>query len=55
MKHTQLAEKIVSRQIGAASPAVSPDGKLLAHEDNAQDFPAKYKRKYLSKLSAIVM
>ena len=30
-KHAELAEKIVSRQIGASSPAVSPDGKHVAY------------------------
>jgi len=30
-KHAELAEKIISRQIGASSPAVSPDGKYLAY------------------------
>ncbi len=30
-KHAELAERIVSRQIGASSPAVSPDGKHVAY------------------------
>ncbi|MEY3358194.1 MAG: hypothetical protein RIR87_1253, partial [Actinomycetota bacterium] len=30
-KHAELAEKIISRQIGASSPAVSPDGKHVAY------------------------
>jgi len=37
-KHAELAEKIVSRQIGAASPAVSPDGKYLAYVVTASHF-----------------
>ena len=30
-KHAQLAENIISRQIGASSPTVSPDGKYVAY------------------------
>lgn len=30
-KHAELAERIISRQIGATSPAVSPDGKHIAY------------------------
>ena len=30
-KHATLAENIISRQIGASSPAVSPDGKHVAY------------------------
>ena len=30
-KHAELAEKIISRQIVASSPAVSPDGKKVAY------------------------
>ena len=29
--HAEIAERIISRQIGAGQPAVSPDGKLLAY------------------------
>ena len=30
-KHAELAERIISRQIGASAPAVSPDGKHIAY------------------------
>ena len=30
-KHAELAERIISRQIGASAPAVSPDGKHVAY------------------------
>ena len=43
-KHFDLAENIVSRQIGASSPAVSPDGKHLAYVVTRIDFKAnKYR------------
>ncbi|MEO5974852.1 MAG: S9 family peptidase [Ilumatobacteraceae bacterium] len=42
--HLELAEKIVSHQIGAASPAVSPDGSLVAYVVTRIDFKAnKYR------------
>ncbi|MBM3816814.1 MAG: hypothetical protein FJW13_07315, partial [Actinobacteria bacterium] len=42
--HAQLAEKIVSRQIGASSPAVSPDGSHLAYVVTRIDYKAnKYR------------
>ncbi|MFM7082751.1 MAG: TolB family protein, partial [Actinomycetota bacterium] len=43
-KHAELAEKIVSRQIGASSPAVSPDGSHLAYVVTRIDYKAnKYR------------
>jgi hypothetical protein len=30
-KHAELAERIISRQVGASSPAVSPDGGHIAY------------------------
>ncbi|MFM8265387.1 MAG: hypothetical protein ACKOAI_04895, partial [Acidimicrobiia bacterium] len=43
-KHAELAEKIVSRQIGASSPAVSPDGKHVAYVVTRIDYKAnKYR------------
>jgi hypothetical protein len=30
-KHAELAERIISRQVGASSPAVSPDGRHIAY------------------------
>jgi len=30
-KHREIAEKIISNQIGAASPVVSPDGTQVAY------------------------
>ncbi|MEO8363837.1 MAG: S9 family peptidase [Ilumatobacteraceae bacterium] len=40
----ELAEKIVSHQIGASSPAVSPDGQLVAYVVTRIDFKAnKYR------------
>ena len=40
----ELAEKIISHQIGAASPAVSPDGNLVAYIVTRIDFKAnKYR------------
>jgi dipeptidyl aminopeptidase/acylaminoacyl peptidase len=30
-KHAELAERIISRQVGAAAPAVSPDGGHIAY------------------------
>ena len=42
--HLELAEKIISHQIGAASPAVSPDGNLVAYVVTRIDFKAnKYR------------
>jgi Tol biopolymer transport system component len=43
-KHAELAERIISRQIGATSPAVSPDGKHIAYvvvrvEQKAENAP----------------
>jgi len=43
-KHAEIAEKIVSRQIGAASPAVSPDGSHVAYVVTRVDHKAnKYR------------
>ena len=43
-KHAELAENIISRQIGAGSPAVSPDGKHLAYVVTRIDYKAnKYR------------
>ena len=43
-QHAELAEGIVSRQIGAAAPAVSPDGKHLAYVVTRIDYKAnKYR------------
>ena len=39
-KHREIAEKIVSNQIGAASPAVSPDGTQIAYVVTRVDFKA---------------
>jgi len=39
-KHAELAESIISRQIGAGSPAVSPDGKHLAYVVTRIDYKA---------------
>ena len=42
--HLELAEKIISHQIGAASPAVSPDGQHVAYVVTRIDFKAnKYR------------
>ncbi len=42
--HLELAEKIISHQIGAASPAVSPDGQQVAYVVTRVDFKAnKYR------------
>ena len=43
-KHVELAENIISRQIGASAPAVSPDGKHLAYVVTRVDYKAnKYR------------
>ncbi|MEI8023624.1 MAG: prolyl oligopeptidase family serine peptidase, partial [Actinomycetota bacterium] len=42
--HRELAEKIISNQIGAASPAVSPDGSQVAYVVTRVDYKAnKYR------------
>ena len=46
-KHREIAEKIVSNQIGAASPAVSPDGTQIAYVVTRVDFKAN---KYRSQI-----
>jgi len=43
-KHRQIAEKIIENQIGASSPAVSPDGSQVAYVVTRIDFKAnKYR------------
>jgi dipeptidyl aminopeptidase/acylaminoacyl peptidase len=43
-KHNEIAEGIISRQVGASSPAVSPDGKQLAYVMTRVDHKAnKYR------------
>ena len=43
-KHREIAEKIISNQIGAASPTVSPDGTQVAYVVTRIDFKAnKYR------------
>ena len=43
-KHREIAEKIISNQIGAASPAVSPDGTQVAYVVTRIDYKAnKYR------------
>jgi dipeptidyl aminopeptidase/acylaminoacyl peptidase len=43
-EHAELAENIISRQIGASAPAVSPDGKHLAYVVTRVDYKAnKYR------------
>jgi len=39
--HASLAENIISRQIGASSPAVSPDGKHVAYVVTRVDWIAQ--------------
>ncbi|MGA1098826.1 MAG: S9 family peptidase [Ilumatobacteraceae bacterium] len=46
-KHREIAEKIISNQIGAASPAVSPDGTQVAYVVTRVDFKAN---KYRSQI-----
>jgi len=46
-KHREIAEKIVSNQIGAASPAVSPDGSQVAYVVTRVDYKAN---KYRSQI-----
>jgi dipeptidyl aminopeptidase/acylaminoacyl peptidase len=46
-KHREIAEKIISNQIGAASPAVSPDGKQVAYVVTRIDYKAN---KYRSQI-----
>ena len=46
-KHREIAEKIVSNQIGAASPAVSPDGTQVAYVVTRVDYKAN---KYRSQI-----
>jgi dipeptidyl aminopeptidase/acylaminoacyl peptidase len=46
-EHVELAEKIISRQIGASAPAVSPNGKHLAYVVTRVDYKAN---KYLSQV-----
>ena len=42
--HKELAEKIISNQIGAASPVVSPDGSQVAYVVTRVDYKAnKYR------------
>jgi dipeptidyl aminopeptidase/acylaminoacyl peptidase len=43
-KHNKIAEGIISRQVGASSPTVSPDGKQLAYVMTRVDYKAnKYR------------
>jgi dipeptidyl aminopeptidase/acylaminoacyl peptidase len=43
-KHVELAENIISHQIGASAPAVSPDGKHLSYVVTRVDYKAnKYR------------
>ena len=46
-KHREIAEKIISNQIGAASPAVSPDGTQVAYVVTRVDYKAN---KYRSQI-----
>jgi dipeptidyl aminopeptidase/acylaminoacyl peptidase len=46
-KHREIAEKIISNQIGAASPAVSPDGTQIAYVVTRVDYKAN---KYRSQI-----
>ena len=48
-KHREIAEKIISNQIGAASPAVSPDGTQVAYVVTRIDYKAN---KYRSQTPA---
>ena len=42
--HLELAEKIISHQIGAGSPSVSPDGLQVAYVVTRVDYKAnKYR------------
>ncbi len=46
-RHREIAEKIVSNQIGAGAPAVSPDGNQVAYVVTRVDYKAN---KYRSQI-----